>query len=234
MKERFYNSITFWIGVLVFSTVFAAFILPVLPPWHRVIYRLTYSLIYFSALYSLKKRSKKLITLFLVTIVMEWVSGLLEAEFLLHIAQGFNIMFFIVIVSLLIRQIANEQEVNTRLIFGSIAGYLLLGIIFSIFTAIIIQNDPGAFNIAPEEIENMNHTLKMSVSNYWVFITMGTLGYGDILPLKPYTRSFSTFIVIVGQFYIAIIVAMLVGKFAAGNLESTATAERSRKDSSAE
>ncbi|MBE0638570.1 MAG: two pore domain potassium channel family protein [Bacteroidales bacterium] len=227
MTHRFYHSINFWNGVLVFSAIFAAFILPVLPPWHRVIFRIVYSLIYFSALYSLKQRSKKLITLFLVTLTMEWISGILDAEILLHIAQGLNILFFIVIVTLLIRQIANEREVNTRLIFGSIAGYLLIGIIFSIFTAVIIQIDPGAFNIASDEVRQMNQSLKMSVSNYWVFITMGTLGYGDILPLKPYTRSLSTFIVIFGQFYIAIIVAMLVGKFAAGRYESTNPADRS-------
>lgn len=227
MKNRFYHSINFWNGVLVFSAIFAAFILPVLPPWHRVIFRIVYSLIYFSALYSLKQRSKKLITLFLVTFVMEWVSGILDAEILLHIAQGFNILFFIVIVTLLIRQIANEREVNTRLIFGSMACYLLIGIIFSIFVAFIMHNDPGAFNIATEEIKQMNQSFRMSVSNYWVFVTMASLGYGDIVPLKPYTRSLSTAIVIFGQFYIAIIVAMLVGKFAAGRSETTDPADSS-------
>jgi len=227
MKNSLNNSINIWSGVLVFSVIFAAFILPVLPHWHRIIFRLVYSLIYFAALYSLKQRSKKLVTLFLVTFFLEWISGLLEAEFLFHVAQGFSIFFFVVIIALLIRQIANEREVNTRLIFGSIAGYLLIGIIFSIFTAIILQNDPDAFNIATDQVSLMNQSLKMSLSNYWVFITMGTLGYGDIVPLKPYTRSFSTFIVIVGQFYIAIIVAMLVGKFASVKNDKTDPSESS-------
>lgn len=219
MKNDFYKSTTFWNGMLVFSAIFAAFILPVLPPWHRIVFKLAYSLIYFSALFSLRHRSKKLIVIFIVTFFMEWISGLLDAGFLYHIAQVFNILFFIIIVSLLIRQIANEREVNARLIFGSIACYLLIGIIFAIFIAVIMHYDPAAFNIAASEIEQMNQSIRMSVSNYWVIVTMASLGYGDIVPLKPYTRSLATFIVITGQFYIAIVVAMLVGKFAASRIK---------------
>jgi Na+/H+-dicarboxylate symporter len=62
---------------------------------------------------------------------------------------------------------------------------------------------------------------------YYGFITMTTVGYGDILPLKPYTRSLATFIAVAGQFYMAIIVALLVGKFAAQHDFSDASDKKS-------
>jgi hypothetical protein len=48
---------------------------------------------------------------------------------------------------------------------------------------------------------------------------MGTLGYGDILPVKPYTRSLASLMCIAGQLYIAIVIALLVGKYASDQSE---------------
>ncbi len=223
MKSTFLNSINFWNSLLVISLVFTAFILPLWSTAGTMVFRLTYSVIYFSALFSLKKRSKELIALFFLTIILEWISGLLDAEVMYNIAKFFNVIFFIVIVILVIKQIANESEVNVRMIFGSVTGYLLIGIIFSIFVAFIINNDPDAFNIPSTDTLQVNQATRTSASNYFVFVTMATLGYGDIVPLKPYSRSLATVMVIAGQFYVAIIVALLVGKFAAGKNNNTSS-----------
>jgi hypothetical protein len=48
---------------------------------------------------------------------------------------------------------------------------------------------------------------------YFLFVIIASLGYGDIVPLKPISRSLATLIAITGQFYMAIIVALLIGKF---------------------
>ena len=50
---------------------------------------------------------------------------------------------------------------------------------------------------------------------YYAAVTMTTLGYGDMVPTSPIAKSLSTLIAVTGQFYIAILVAMLVGKFIA-------------------
>jgi hypothetical protein len=49
---------------------------------------------------------------------------------------------------------------------------------------------------------------------YYTFVTFTTLGYGDIIPLKPISKSLALLISISGQIYVAIIIAMLVGKYA--------------------
>ncbi|MBN1852246.1 MAG: two pore domain potassium channel family protein [Pirellulales bacterium] len=47
--------------------------------------------------------------------------------------------------------------------------------------------------------------------NYFSFITLATVGYGDITPTTPLTRTLAWIEAITGQFYLAVIVAGLVG-----------------------
>ena len=48
---------------------------------------------------------------------------------------------------------------------------------------------------------------------YYAFITMTTTGYGDIVPLTPVARSLAVFISVTGQLYVAVVIALLVGKY---------------------
>ncbi|MEI7897274.1 MAG: ion channel [bacterium] len=215
MKRIFKSSIRIWHILLFASLLFAAFILPVLPPdWHKELFRVIYSIIYISAIMCLKKRSNFLLALVTVTLVFEWITGFFGFQLLAIFAKGTNVLFFLVIVFLLLKQIATAKEVNAEIILGAMIGYLLLGIIFSIFLTIIMQNDPSAFNIPLAVNQLPGNEPNVSTPLYYGYVTLATLGYGDIVPLKPYTRSLSTLIAISGQFYIAIIVALLVGKFA--------------------
>jgi voltage-gated potassium channel len=214
MKRFLPGPLAIWNAVLLISVIIAAFVVPVLPMnIQKVMFRCVYSLIYIAAIFSLEKRRKIILWLFLVTIVLEWISGLFNLQLLLLIARGTNILFFLVVVFAMIWQIAVAKEVNASVILGSIIGYILLGIIFSIFISTIMQRDPGAFSQQPGTEPSADPSNDMSIPLYFGYVTMATLGYGDIIPLKPYTRSFATFITITGQFYIAIIVALLVGKF---------------------
>jgi voltage-gated potassium channel len=219
MKRIIYGSTALWNTILLFSVIFAVFIMPALPAiWHRSLFRAVYSIIYFSAILSLEKRNNSLLILFFSTFAMEWISGILNMLSLLLLAKLVNIIFFLVIVVSLIRQIATARKVSAGVILGSVTGYLLLGLIFSIFTIFIMQNDPGAFSSPPAQATETQDKISTSVPLYFSFVTLATLGYGDMVPLKPYTRSLSTLMAVTGQFYIAIIVALLVGKFSAQNV----------------
>jgi voltage-gated potassium channel len=218
MKRINWGSSTLWNTTLLISVIFAAFILPVLPVgWNINIFRAIFTIIYISAILSLEKRSKSLLILFISTLLLDWLSGIfnLKIQIILSISKGFQIIFFIVIVVLLIRQIATARNVSSKVILDSFVGYLLIGLIFSIFVAFIMQQDPGAFSSQKTNEFQTEESLSRSVPLYFSYVTQASLGYGDIVPLKPYTRSLATLIAITGQFYIAIIVALLVGKFSA-------------------
>jgi voltage-gated potassium channel len=219
MKRINYGSSALWNTILLFTVIFAVFVLPVLSAhWHRPFIRITYSIIYFSALLSLEKRKYPLVALLLSTFFIEWISGILDLPLLKVVAKFVNVLTFFVIVVSLIHQIATARKVSAGVILGSLTGYLLLGLIFSIFIIIIMQRDPGAFSSPPKQAIESEESINTSVPLYFSFVTLATLGYGDIIPLKPYSRSLVTMIAVMGQFYIAIIVALLVGKFSAQNV----------------
>jgi voltage-gated potassium channel len=190
MKRFNYGSTALWNTILLCALIFAVFVLPVLSEgWHKVLFRSVYTLIYFSAILSLEKRKNSLIILLVSTFVTEWISGILNLPGLLILAKFVNILFFLVIVGSLIRQIATAQKVSAGVILSSLAGYLLLGLVFSIFIIFIMQNDQGAFSSPPNQAAESEESIGTSVPVYFSFVTLATLGYGDIVPLKPYTRS---------------------------------------------
>jgi voltage-gated potassium channel len=216
MKRIYPDSIAIWSTVLLVSLIFTIFILPVLPPSiQKILLRILYSIIYISAILCLDKRNNPLLVLFFSTLIIEWLSGLLGFPSLLLVAKFINVIFFIVIVISLIRQIAMSKKVSLGVILDSVSGYLLLGLIYSIAILVITQSDPGGYSVSMNLYSDSGSNPSISAPVYFSFVTLATLGYGDIVPLEPYTRSLATFITVSGQFYIAIIVALLVGKFSA-------------------
>jgi voltage-gated potassium channel len=214
MKRINPNSIAIWSTVLLVALIFAIFFLPILPPeLQKILLRILYSIIYLSAILCLNKRTNSLLILFFSTLITEWGSGILGLPSLLLAAKCVNIIFFIVIIFMLIRQIATSKKVSLGVILDSVSGYLLLGLIFSITILFITQIDPGAFSYPLNGQAESHDVATLSVPLYFSFVTLATLGYGDMVPVEPYARSLSTFIAVSGQFYIAIIVALLVGKF---------------------
>jgi voltage-gated potassium channel len=177
MNRIKFGSTALWNTVLLFSVIFTVFILPVLPAiWHRSLFRLVYTVIYISAILSLEKRSKYLLILFFSTVFIEWISGMLNLGIFLLLAKVVNAIFFFVIVGSLIRQIATARKVSAGVILGSVTGYLLLGLIFSLFVIFIQQNDPGSFSSPPKQSVESEESINASVPVYYSFVTLATLG----------------------------------------------------------
>ncbi len=115
--------------------------------------------------------------------------------------------FFSLTAWLAIQQVLSFDVVYRNRITGAICFYLLLGMIWAMIYLILMRAAPDSFSgIATTEWqENFPHMI------YFSFVTLTTLGYGDISPLLPVPRFFVYLEAIVGQFYLAILVASLVG-----------------------
>ena len=215
MKKHPFKSTIAWNSILVVVVLLSAFVIPYFPPsWGRIPIRIGFTLIFLAAVFSLEKYRGYILYISLAAFVLEWISGILNLQVVSYASRAINILFFFLVVATLIRQMATSRIVTARVILASISGYLLLGIIFSVVVNAIMQNDPGAFNINQTGTSSPEGNQHSSDSMYFGFVTLATLGYGDIVPLKAYSRSLATLISISGQLYIATIVAMLVGKFA--------------------
>lgn len=100
-------------------------------------------------------------------------------------------------------------KVTTDKLAGSICVYLLLGLTFAILYSVIEAVQPGAFAL-PGQIEGHGRGGEY-VFIYFSFTTLTTLGYGDIAPLGTFARTLTWMEAVLGQLYLAILIARLVG-----------------------
>ena len=89
----------------------------------------------------------------------------------------------------------------------------MLGMSFSILIALVCIIDPGSFSFKHLSETTVPGIIYISNYIYFAFVTLSTLGYGDVVPLTPAARSLAIFTSITGQMYVAIIIAALVSKY---------------------
>lgn len=115
--------------------------------------------------------------------------------------------YLIVTAKVAMQQVLFSGSVDTNKIIGAVCVYLLLGLIWTTFYLMVAELTPGAFN----GIEQGPWNQAFPDMVYYSFITLATVGYGEISPATPIARFLAMAEAIVGQFYIAILVASLVG-----------------------
>ena len=193
--------------VLLITVVFVVFIAPILPSHlQRPVNSTCFTIIFLAAVLSLEKYRNRMFILALAAIFTEWLSEYIDAPLFMIISDLTNFLFFIIVVAGFIAQLVRSQKIGLREILESINGYLLLGIIFAILMAVTNNNIPGAFQF-PETPDRFGDYL------YYGFITLSTLGYGDVLPKLPIARSLAILTTISGQFYMATIIAIIISKY---------------------
>ena len=123
--------------------------------------------------------------------------------------------FLLVAIVYTMKQIALSNEISTNRIVGAICVYLLLGVIWAMTYTVVELASPGSFaGFSPMQEQGWD-----SEWLYFSFVTMTTLGYGDILPISAIARGLAYFQAVVGQFYIAVLVAGLVSAYVARRSE---------------
>lgn len=115
-------------------------------------------------------------------------------------------------VLLRIVRVVLSKHVSGDAIFGAVCGYVLLGIIWSLLYSAVETASPGSFRLpASEHADAAIARLDRAALGYFSFITLATVGYGDVTPITPVARTLAWIEAVVGQFYLAVLVAGLVG-----------------------
>jgi voltage-gated potassium channel len=104
------------------------------------------------------------------------------------------------------RQVLLSSEVRTNTIVGALAIYLLLGLIWASLYSITVYFIPGALH----GIEPVGDSPTFPRLLYFSYITLATVGYGDIQPAVPVSQTLAYLEAITGTFYLAIVVASLI------------------------
>lgn len=123
------------------------------------------------------------------------------------------ILYFGLLVATFISQITHFREVTLSVIYATLCLYLIIGLLWGSLYAALFELDPTSYSGALLD----NHTGNpLSIFNYFSMVTLTTLGYGDITPQTPGAGALCQLEAIVGQFFIAVVVAWLVGQFVSG------------------
>ena len=146
----------------------------------------------------------------LISLVFIWLSLAQDWQntFLQVIRMVVLMLLFKFTLFRMIKEILWIKQVTAKVIFSAIGAYLLLGIIGTFLFEIVELMYPNSFTKS-EVFTGFYGEI------YFSFVTISTLGYGDITPLTPQGQSVAIIMAVAGQLFIAILMAMLVGKFLA-------------------
>lgn len=142
-----------------------------------------------------------------VVVAVSLLGILLDESGLYNLHLVILIVFYIWVTWLAIGQVLFSGPVDSNKIVGAICVYLLLGLIWALCYLLIAQLVPGAYN----GLEQAPWHENFSAVAYYSYVTLTTLGYGDISPVVPIARFLVYMEAITGVFYMAILVASLVG-----------------------
>lgn len=142
----------------------------------------------------------------LPAVAANWAMEAWDAPFAAQLSHGSNMLFLSYISGMMIYAMLKEQRITRNTLFAGACCFLLMGFAWTSFYALATSLEPGAFRLAeagrrPEYVDFL----------YYSLITLTTTGYGDITPALAPVRLAAAFEAVVGQFYMAILVARLVG-----------------------
>lgn len=120
---------------------------------------------------------------------------------------GLLLLFLVAATWLVAGHVLLTGSVDLNKLTGAVALYLMLGLIWSVLYTIVLEIWPDAFR----GIEAGPWYDNIPITTYFSFVTLTTLGYGDIAPVRPMAEVLVILEAVVGMFYLAIIVASLVG-----------------------
>jgi len=127
-----------------------------------------------------------------------------EVAILLIIGLGSYAVFLFISIGAMIGKIFTQTQVTVDTIRGGIAVYFLLGIFWACLYRLLLHFDPQAIAIS-------NYDGEFSTILYFSFATLTTLGYGDIVPIAWQARSLTILESTIGQIYMTVLIARLVG-----------------------
>lgn len=143
-----------------------------------------------------------------------WVGLLLPGSQRTAVGLAFHVFgasFYAVMIGAILRDVYRSPGVTPDSVYGAFCGYVLTGVVFGHVYSVIETLHPGSFRgdaLAEVMSDNRRHFLL----TYYSLVTLATVGYGDVVPGSDPARGLAVVEAITGQFYIAVLVAELIGK----------------------
>jgi len=177
----------------------------------RTLFNAFLSVVLVSAVYALSQKIWHLTAAAVLAIPMLisiWSDYFVRNDALFLVGRICGVLFIAFTIFHILRHIFHQQEVTKDTIAGAAAVYLLFALMWAFLYAVLAHLQPGSFAISAAETLG-----ERNVYMYFSFVTITTLGYGDITPLTYLAGSMAILEAVVGQLYLVVLVAWLVGMY---------------------
>ena len=189
--------------------VFNVFVLPVVePPGGPGILRDIFAsltlIVGVVAVANRRAISVVLVFLCAAAILARVIEQLVPGSLFLPVQQAATLLTLIVLGTAVGSGVFAQGRITLDRVMGAIVLYLLIGVAFAVAYESVSIHVPGAFATTLEKTERFSHWV------YFSFVTLTTVGYGDITPVATIAQSLATLEAFIGQLYPAVILARLV------------------------
>jgi hypothetical protein len=185
----------------------------------RVLFDALLTLVFVSALFAtFSRHSTRLASLLLgvPTLLGQWTGYVLPGLPQEPLAIAFHLLaaaFLGFVVAAILRMVYSEEAVSADGVAGAFCGYLLVGAAFGHLYCVVETLAPGSYAGGEGFTAQLRDEGRRSfVLTYFSFMTLTTVGYGDVTPASDTAKGLATVEAVAGQFYIAVLVAELIGK----------------------
>ena len=156
---------------------------------------------------SIKKHQRWIATILAVPMFgFIWLNRFVNISYLTFIWQLILILFLTFSIICILSFIFESQIVTRDVIYAAVVVYLFIGLLWADIYTILERLQPGSFSFTHSQAGT-----NLSDFGYYSFVTLTTLGYGDITPLTAKAKAFAMLEAIIGQLYLVVLIARLVG-----------------------
>lgn len=134
--------------------------------------------------------------------------------FVLHVLiLALRSLFYLLTAIRIIQVLANCERVSVRTLCLGAAGYVHLGLTAGLLATVLQLVDSDSFNLGTNSL----HEELMARLSYFAFVTLGSLGYGDVVPASPIGESFAVLLSITSTLYLSLLIGLLLSRYITSN-----------------